>query len=254
MTFKKSIFAFLASANALDLQSQTQTQTDAELEFLDFGSIVSGFESIGTGLYGIGESTIQGDIEGVGEGLLDVTTGTFDLVMAPVHGVINLGEGIVDLGEAGVDYIVSGDLVYDLNYIFSADFGNDLLGAGEYIFTGELFVDGWDWASDGNNWLLAGSTLLGTAGDVAEGDFTGAIDRATDPANYDVGIRTEEELRAAYADYEETYAEEVQPIKDDYDAAVAKKAENCDNFEPAVGSKPYPKYGTTFNYTTMLGM
>ena len=95
---------------------------------------------------------------------------------------------------------------------------------------------------------------MGTTGDVLSGDYTGAIDRVTGPTNYDVDLKTEEAWRAAYNDYKTEYNEEVLPLKEQYNAAVAKKAEKCDAFTPAVGSKPYTMYGMQINYTQAASM
>ena len=244
MTFKKSIFSFLASANAIDLQSQTGT----ELGFDPWG-ILDGVGTVVGGGVDTVESIVTGDLGGVGDGLLTVGGGALDIAVGGLEGIYSVGAGALDLGVAGVDYVVSGDLIYDINYIFSADFGEDLLSAGEFVFTGDLFIEGYDWASDGGNWALTASSMLGVAGDIVTGDWTGALDTITDPGSYDVSIRTDQEIRKAYDDYVANYNENVLPLKEEYDAAVAKKTENCGADKPAVGSQIYPMYGSMWNYT-----
>ena len=68
MTLKKSIFSFLASANALDLQSQTGT----ELEWDPLGDLWGGMKTFGTGIVETGGSARTGDFGGFGDGLLKV--------------------------------------------------------------------------------------------------------------------------------------------------------------------------------------
>lgn len=227
MNFNKSIISFLASANALMLESKLNT----EFFIIDIGEdLVNGIVDVGEGIYDLGDSIVTGDINGVGDSLLDITgaivTTPMDMASSAVTGIYNRAEGLIDLGEDITDYFVSPDgFIYDVQYIFSEDFGQDLLNVGEHVFTGDLFVDGYDWASNGSNWLLLGSTLVGTTGDVLSGDYTGAVDRVTDPANWDVDIKTDQAWRDAYDDYVTQYNEEVLPIKEQYDELVDKKAE-----------------------------
>lgn len=151
MNFNKSIISFLASANALKLQSKL----DTEFFLIDIGEdFVNGIIDVGEGIYDLGDSIVTGDIDGVGDSLLDITeaivTTPVDMTSSAVTGIYNNVDGLVDLGREVGDYFISPDgFVYDLEYIFSEDFGQDLLDAGEYVFTGELFVDGYDWASNG---------------------------------------------------------------------------------------------------------
>ena len=227
MNFNKSIISFLASANALKLQSKLNT----EFFVLDMGEdLVNGMVDLGEGIYDLGDSIVTGDIDGVGDSLLDIggaiVMTPIDMTESAVTGIYNNVEGLIELGVDITDYFVSPDgFVYDVGYIFSEDFGQDLLDAGEYVFTGELFVDGYDWASNGSNWLLMSNTLVGTAGDILSGDYTGAVDRFTDPANWDVDIKTDEAWRDAYDDYVAQYNEEVLPLKEQYDELVEQKAQ-----------------------------
>ena len=227
MNFNKSIISFLASANALMLESKLNT----EFFIIDIGEdLVNGIVDVGEGIYDLGDSIVTGDIVGVGDSLLDITgaivTTPIDMASSAVTGIYNSADGLIDLGEDITDYFVSPDgFIYDVQYIFSEDFGQDLLNIGEYVFTGDLFVDGYDWASNGSNWLLLGSTLVSTTGDVLIGDYTGAVDRVTDPANWDVDVKTDQAWRDAYDDYVDQYNEEVLPIKEQYDELVDKKAE-----------------------------
>ena len=194
MNFNKSIITFLASANALKLQSKLSTEnvvfdlgTDLYNGFTDFGK--HGVDLVG--------DLVTGDIDGVGDNLLGMggalVSTPYDMTKSALTGVYDSADGLLELGRAAGEYVDSPDgLFYDVKYIFSEDFGKDLLNAGEYAFTGDLFVDGYDWATNGNNWILTASTLVGTTGDIMSGDYTGAIDRVTDPSNYSVDIKTRE--------------------------------------------------------------
>ena len=82
-----------------------------------------------------------------------------------VGGIGNFGENLWNSATGVFDYVVSGDgLTSDLSYVFSKDFGNDLLSVGDSIITGEVFKEAWDWMSEdgGENWLALGKVALGT--------------------------------------------------------------------------------------------
>ena len=77
----------------------------------------------------------------------------------------NVGTNLYNSAAGVWDYVSSGDgLTSDLEYIFSKDFGEDLLSVGESIVTGEVFADAWDWMSEdgGENWLALSKVALGT--------------------------------------------------------------------------------------------
>ena len=170
---------------------------------------------------------------------------------------MDIGDFALDVGEDIGDYVISADgLVYDLKYIFSEDFGQDLLNVGEYVFTGDLFVDGWDWMSEGSNWLALTNTLASTGTAVLKGNFGQAINIVTDLENYDgeaqMEAAYEAQYEAAYEEYVVQYNEEVVPMIAQYEELVQRKAETCDTYEPAVGSTPYTMFGMEINYTQAI--
>ena len=67
----------------------------------------------------------------------------WDATTAVIGFGLDATENLVNSGLALGDYIISDDgLIEDLEYVFSADFGEELLKVGEAIITGELFIDG----------------------------------------------------------------------------------------------------------------
>lgn len=141
-----AIITFIASANALMLESKLQAN-----DFL-------------------------GDVLGAGEDLLN--TG-IDLVETGIDYGTMVGGNLLESGKAGVDYFVSGDVLDDVEYVFSADFGEDLLDAGDYLVTGDLFVDGYEWASNGESWGALGRYTLATGYSLMTGDVEQAWNIAT---------------------------------------------------------------------------
>ena len=259
MNYSKTIINLLASANAVKIQSKL----DSEFVLVDLGNAIL---DIGEGIGDIGEDLFTGDFQGLGETFSDIGSdigssvtnlGTGLLGSGLVTGVVSLGEDLIDVGEDIGDYVVSADgLIYDLAYIFSEDFGQDLLNVGEYVFTGELFVDGWDWMSEGSNWLALTNTLADTGSAVIQGNFGQAINIVTDLENYDgeaqMEAAYEAQYEAAYDEYVIQYNEEVVPMIAQYEELVERKAETCDTYEPAVGSTPYTMFGMEINYTQAI--
>ena len=130
MNFNKAIITFVASANAIKIQSKVQSQ-DVWSDMLDFG----------------------GDVLEFG---WDATTTVIGFGLDTTANMVNSGLAV---GE----YIISDDgLIEDLEYVFSADFGEDLLDVGDAIITGQLFVDGYNWMADGDNWEALLKVGLGT--------------------------------------------------------------------------------------------
>lgn len=88
-----------------------------------------------------------------------------------------IGKGFVDAGE----YIGSADgLQEDLETfgktVTSADFWEkDVKNVAEnvtdYVFSGDLFEEGYNWMADGSNWEAFGKVMLGTGISLINGDF-----------------------------------------------------------------------------------
>ena len=157
-----AIITFIASANALMLESKLQA------EFIDLGPIDLG--ELGDDILGLG-----GDVLNTGK---DIVVGGID------YGTM-VGGNLLNSGLAGIDYVVSGDVIEDIEYVFSADFGEDLLNVGDSLVTGELFVDGYEWASNGDSWGALGKVGLATGYSLMTGDVEQAWNIATNFDLYD---------------------------------------------------------------------
>ena len=147
-----AIITFIASANALMLESKLQA------------------------------NNVFGDVLGVGN---DVLNTGIDILEGGIDYGTMVGGNLLESGKAGVDYIVSGDVLEDVEYVFSADFGEDLLNAGDYLVTGDLFVDGYEWASNGESWGALGKVTLATGYSLMTGDVEQAWNIATNLDLYD---------------------------------------------------------------------
>ena len=174
--YNKQIFAVLASASAIKL--------DSEGSFKDF-------------------------MEKVLYTTADAGNAVYDLGIVPLN---NFADSTVALGE----YLFSLDgLASDTEYIFTKDFGNDLLDAGQYVFDGDyLLKDTWTWMTEnqGQNWVAFGKNTLNTGYDLIKLDFEGAWNRFFDSENYyfeDDSI--DMDSYAAYYQYLTYYNEKVQP-------------------------------------------
>jgi len=125
MHYNTAIIAFAACASAVQIQSKLQAE-----------DIVDNIIELGENIYEFGEVAIVG----------------FE----------NLGEDIADFGEDALDF--ADDFFYTVGestaYIFSKEFGEDLLWLGEEIFLDDFFVDGFDFLSDASNWESFGNAAL----------------------------------------------------------------------------------------------
>ena len=167
-----AIITFIASANALTLESKLQAG------FIDLGGL-------GDDILGLGD-----DILGLGE----------DIIVGGINYGTTFGTNMLDSGLALGDYIVSGDVLEDVEYVFSADFGEDLLDVGDAIVTGDLFVDGYEWAKDERSWGALGKVTLATGYSLAIGDVEQAWNIATNVNLYDPDY-PEKEMKKAYKKY-----------------------------------------------------
>ena len=144
MHYNTAIITFVVGTNAIKIQSQLQTE--------DF---VDELENIGKGIADAAET--------VGEFTLDVFS--------------NIGKSTLAL----TDYIGSPDgFAGDFGYLFTDDFGQDLLNTAESIFTGDLFVDGYNWMADGDNWDALGKVAAASWMNVLTGDYESAWNLSTD--------------------------------------------------------------------------
>ena len=168
-----AIITFIASANALTLESKLQAG------FIDLGGL-------GDDILGLGD-----DILGMGE----------DIIVGGINYGTTVGTNLLNSGLALGDYVVSGDVLEDVEYVFSADFGEDLLDVGDAIVTGDLFVDGYEWATDGDSWGALGKVALATGYSLATGDVEQAWNIATNVNLYDPDY-PEKEMKKAYKKYE----------------------------------------------------
>ena len=217
MNFNKAIITFIASANAIKIQSQSQ---DVWSDMLDFGG--------------------------------DVLEFGWDATTTVIGFGLDTTENLVNSGLAVGEYIISDDgLIEDLEYVFSADFGEDLLNVGDAIITGELFVDGYNWMADGDNWAALLKVGLGTGMSLVTGDVEQAWNTATNWDLYDGDTwDPETHYRNAYEDYKKQYNAAMDEQMEQIDGMRASKAQNCSKMEVEVGEAAYKLYGVVdVNYT-----
>jgi len=130
-----------------------------------------------------------------------------DAAVDATNHVIGFGvdatENLVDSVNAFTDYIISDDgLIEDLEYVFSPAFGEELLKVGDAIITGELFIDGFNWMSDGDNWAALLKVGLGFGHSLAHGDVEQAWNTATNWEMYDGDYwDPETHYKEAYEEY-----------------------------------------------------
>ena len=198
MNFNKAIITFIASANAIKIQSQSQ---DVWSDMLDFGG--------------------------------DVLEFGWDATTTVIGFGLDTTENLVNSGLAVGEYIISDDgLIEDLEYVFSADFGEDLLNVGDAIITGELFVDGYNWMADGDNWAALLKVGLGTGMSLVTGDVEQAWNTATNWDLYDGDTwDPETHYREAYEKYIQQYNAAMDEQMEQIDGMRASKAKNCDKME-----------------------
>ena len=240
MNYNKAIITFIASASAIKIQSQAQSE--------DFWSdLADGFENAWDDVQDWGENAWE-DVQDWGE---DVIEKTWDVTTKVIGFGLDVTENLVDSWLAFGDYIISDDgLIEDLEYVFSADFGKDLLEVGDAIITGELFIDGYNWMADGDNWAALLNVGLSTGKSLVTGELEEAWNTATNWELYD-GDHWDPETRykEAYEEYKKQYNEQNIQLVD----LKVKKASKCSKMEYSVGEKAYRLYDAVdVNYTVHL--
>ena len=226
-----AIITFIASANALMLESKLQA------EYFDLGDLGDGLLGYGEDLLGYG-----GDLLGLGGDVLEIG----------IDYGTKVGGNLLGSAQSGLDYVVSGDVLDDIEYVFSADFGEDLLNLGDSLVTGELFVDGYEWASNGESWGALGKVTLATGLSLMTGDVEQAWNIATNWDLYDPNY-PEKKMREAYENYKKNFEDKLRPQVKELDDLKASKAATCSTAEPAVGEKAYTYMGRQVNYSQYLG-
>ena len=169
-----------------------------------------------------------------------------------VGGIGNFGENLWNSATGIWDYTTSGDgLTSDLKYVFSKDFGNDLLSVGDSIITGEVFEEAWDWMSEdgGENWLALGKVALATGMAVGQGDILGAWDTVTNECLYDEDCYDPEtHYRKAYEDYLKKFKSETLPnARTNIQAVIDQKTARCASHEPKIKGEAYSFFGMSLN-------
>ena len=121
MNYNTAIIAFIASASATKIKSQADAEFVYSIDWSAVGDgIVDGFVDLGEGIVDLGETIGEGIVDlgqDIGEGLSEAAVDVGE------H-LLTFGDNLLDSGEALGSYIISGDgLTYDVQYIFSKDFG-----------------------------------------------------------------------------------------------------------------------------------
>ena len=142
MHYNTAIIAFAACASAVQIQSKLQAE-----------DIVDNFIELGENIYEFGEVAIEG-FENLGEDIADFGEDAFYF---SANFLGNMGKSTVALG----DYLISSDgLIEDIELTFTDEVGAKFEDFGEDIISGDLFVEGYNWMSDGSNWESLGKGAL----------------------------------------------------------------------------------------------